>query len=123
MDSTELRDRCRQFALDVIDVCLTLGHDDLAYVIRPQLLCAATGVASNQRASRRARSKKEFASKLAVVIEEADESELWLDILSVHQRGAAHKVSALRQEASELTAIFTKSRTTALENIKHRRGA
>jgi four helix bundle protein len=76
MDPNQLRARCRQFMLDVIDVCAFLGEDDLARVIRPQLLRAATGVASNQRASRRARSTKEFAARLAVVVEEADESEL-----------------------------------------------
>jgi four helix bundle protein len=81
MVGDELRSRTRQFALDVIDLCLRLGMGDLAQLIRPQLLRSATGVAANHRAASRGRSRREFISRLKVVIEEADESELWLDIL------------------------------------------
>jgi len=120
MDPEALRFRCRKFAHDVVDLCLTLGHDDLAAVIRRQLLRAATGVATNQRASRRARSRKEFASRLAVVLEEADESESWLDLCEAKGRGAAATVRTLRQEAAELTAIFSRARATATQNLKKR---
>ena len=47
-------------------------------------------------------------------MEEADESELWLDILEAKASRSSQKlVKRLRQEASELRAIFVASRTTA----------
>jgi four helix bundle protein len=110
----ELKARARQFAMDVIDLCLELGTDDLARLVRPQLLRACTGLAANYRAAGRSRSRREFVAKLGVVIEEADESELWLDVLETKKCGPSNAVSQLRAEARELRAIFVASRGTAL---------
>ena len=117
MLTDNLRARTRQFALDVVSFCVRLPSDDLCRVVRPQLLRAATGVAANYRAACRSRSRREFASRLSVVIEEADESELWLDVLKVNQRGAAGEVQRLMAEASELTAIMAASRSTTLSGL------
>jgi four helix bundle protein len=106
--------------MDAIDLCLGLGADDLGKLVRPQLLRAATGVAANHRAASRSRSRKEYVAKLSVVIEEADESELWLDILEAKRHGPPVLIKRLRQEASELCAIFVASRTTATAGLKKR---
>jgi four helix bundle protein len=119
--SEQLRARSRQFALDVIDLCLKLDNEPVGNLIRPQLLRSGTGVASNYRAASRGRSDREFVAKLGVVIEEADESELWLDVLETKRRGPAEVVSRLRVEAGELRAIFSASRSTALANLPKRR--
>ncbi len=121
MDAAELKGRTRQFGLDVIDICMTLGTDDFAQIARRQLLRAGTGVAANYRAACWSRSSREFASKLGVVVEEADESELWLDFLLVRQYGAPTVVRRLQQEAIELRALFSKSRATTLRKIRERK--
>jgi len=104
--------------MDVIDLCLRLGSGDLGHLVRPQLLRAATGVAANYRAASRSRSRREFVSKLGVVVEETDESELWLDILEAKHHGPAETVRSLRKEASELRAVFAASRRTAAAKLK-----
>ena len=114
MIGDELRARTRQFALDGIDLCSALGHTDLAIIIRRQLLRAAMGVASSNRAAARSRSRREFIAKLSLVIEESDECELWLDILETKRIGPAAQVTRLRGEASQLCAIFVASRLTVL---------
>lgn len=121
MIANELRERSRRFALDVIRLCLKLGHDDLGQLVRPQLLRAGTGVATNHRAAGRGRSNKEFASRLGVVVEEADESEFWLDALRELKYGPTDVVNRLHQESVELRAIFSKSRSTVLDRIKRNR--
>jgi four helix bundle protein len=118
MKGQQLRDRSRRFALDVIDVCLSLGQSDLARLIRPQLLRAGTGVASNHRAAGYSRSRREFVSKFSVVIEEADESEWWLDVLETKRSGPLTDIKRLRQEAIELRAIFSASRKTAARKLR-----
>jgi four helix bundle protein len=81
--------------------------------IRDQLARSATGIAANYRATCRARSRAEFLAKLGMVVEEADESHMWLDmVLRLHLAGSG-EVERLRQEADELTAIFVASRRTA----------
>jgi len=82
------------------------------------MLRAATGVAANYRAASRCRSRREFAAKLSVVVEEADECELWLDILEAKRQGDSRVVGRLRGEAIELRAIFVASRKTALAGLR-----
>ena len=121
MDSNELQRRTRQFALDVVDLSMALGRDDFASICRRQLIRAGTGVATNYRAVCRSRSSKEFASRLAVVVEEADESELWLDFLEARRYGPAGVATRLRREADELRAIFAASRATTVRKLRERR--
>lgn len=121
MIGDELRERTRRFALDVIDLCLRMGADELGRLVRRQLMRAATGTAANHRAASRSRSGKEFIARISVVIEEADESEFWLDVLETRQQGPTTAVRALRQEAIELRAIFAKARTTASATMRNRR--
>ena len=123
VNANELRERSRRFALNVVRLCLKLGHDDLGQLIRPQLLRAGTGVATNHRAAGRGRSNKEFAARLGVVVEEADESEFWLDALRELNYGPSADVGRLHQESVELRAIFSASRTTVLTRMKESKKA
>ena len=116
MIAEDLRQRTEEFAGDVIGLCLRLEPDALGRLIQPQLLRAGSGVATNYRAARRSRSSKEFASRLAVVVEEADESEFWLGVLLKFRRGP--EVEKLHSESEQLRAIFSKSRSTTLDRIR-----
>ncbi len=118
MTQDDLKARTRQFAIAVIRLCLALGRDDLPKLVRPQVLRAGSGVAFNYRATCRARSDREFASRLGIVVEEADESELWLDVLLVFGAGDRAKVAALRREAIEIRAIMSASRSTVLRRLR-----
>ena len=80
--------------------------DDAGRVITKQILRSGTSVAANYRASCRARSQAEFIAKIGVVEEEADETALWLELLTESGIMPAQKLSALLTEANELTAIM-----------------
>jgi four helix bundle protein len=82
-------------------------------IIGHQLLRSEMSVAANHRAVCRARSRPEFLAKLAIVIEEADESTFWLEPLVDAGSIQDRKLKALRSEANQLIAIFNASRTTA----------
>ena len=77
----ELRNRTKAFALRVIRMSQALPRSREANVITQQVLRSATGMAANYRAAGRSRTKPEFIAKLGVVIEEADESVFWLEML------------------------------------------
>ena len=70
----KMQKRTKAFVLRVIKLCQSLPKSNEANVIGKQLLRSATSVGANYRASCRARSPKEFYSKICIVIEEADES-------------------------------------------------
>jgi four helix bundle protein len=59
-------------------------------------------VGANYRAAQRARSDREFVSKIGVVIEESDESPYWLELNEVSQFSVGSGLQALLQEACEL---------------------
>src|SRR5437588_12636498 len=107
-----LKARTKAFAVNVVLFCRTLPHSLETYKIAGQLIEAATSVGANYRACCRARSPAEFISKIGVVLEEADESEFWLDLL-VELGHCPEKAKVLRQEAGELTAVFAASSITA----------
>lgn len=82
-------------------------------LILNQVLRSATGIAANYRAAGRSRSKAEFIAKIGVVVEEADETVFWLEMLADSGIVRPEKLANLHAEATELVAIFTASRKTA----------
>ena len=111
--SERLKARTENFAVDVVKFCETLPNTLAGRKIAGQLIDASTSVAANYRAACRGYTRPLFVSKLAIVAEEADESELWLRILRRTGLQSAATVGALEQEAHELASIFTASLRTA----------
>jgi four helix bundle protein len=118
MTPHELRERTKRFAIEIITSSASLPRTDVARLIRAQLVRAGTAVGANYRAVCRSRSNRDFVAKLGVVIEEADETSYWLEILVDAKIVTASAVSALRREADELIRIFVTSRATARKNAR-----
>ena len=81
MDKRELQDRTKQFALRVLTLVDALPRTAGGRAISMQLVRAATSVGANYRSACRARSRAEFAAKLGIALEEADESFYWLELV------------------------------------------
>jgi four helix bundle protein len=84
-----------------------------ANVMANQLLRSATSIAANYRAAGRSRSRAEFVAKLGVVLEEADETVFWLEMLTDAGVVSKEKMHDLLGEARQLMLIFSASRRTA----------
>jgi four helix bundle protein len=82
-----------------------------AAVLGKQLIRSATSVGANYRSACRSRSRPEFASKIGIVLEEADESAFWLELIIESKVMPEPKCGPLLAEAKELTAIFTSALT------------
>jgi four helix bundle protein len=108
-----VRRRTKTFALEVVRLFRGLPKTEEARVIGKQLLRSATSVAANYRAAGRSRSKAEFIAKIGMVVEEADESLLWLELLKESGITDGQKIDSLLKEAAELVAMFSASRQTA----------
>ena len=109
----QLRDRTKAFALRVIRLFRSLPFKPDAQVLGKQLLRCGTSVAANYRSVCRSRSKAEFVARIGIVVEEADEAVLWLELLTDSGIVSPEKTKELLAEARELTAIFTSSQRTA----------
>ena len=109
----DLRGRTKRFALRIIKLFRALPRSEEARILGKQVLRSGTSVAANYRALCRARSKAEFVAKMGIVIEEADETIFWLELLVEAGIVPEAKMDDLIAEANELTAIFVASRKTA----------
>ena len=114
MNPSELKARTKTFALRIIKLTRAIPkNDDADRVIAKQIVRSGTSVAANYRASCRARSQAEFIAKMGTIEEEADETALWLELLVESGIMPTRKLSALLNEANEITAIMAASRKTA----------
>ena len=120
MENDNLKRRTKQFALRVIKLVESLPQDQVARVLGKQLLRSGTSVGANYRAACRSKSAADFIFKMGIVEEEADESGYWMELLQDSGRIKATKVSALMQEAGELTAIAVSSINTARKTPRRR---
>lgn len=112
-----LKQRTKQFALDVLAFRRSCLAGDEALDIARQLTRAATGVAANYRSTCRSRSKSEFAARIGIALDEADESALWLEIITESGMSDSPTAFRLLDEANQLAAIFAASRLTARETL------
>lgn len=102
-----LRRRTKLFAGEVVRFFIALDkrREELR-VLGKQLLRAGTSVAANYREASRARSDAEFVAKIELCASEADETQLWLELLRDDCGINADAVGPLWQEADELIAVF-----------------
>jgi len=109
----DLRERTKRFALRIIRLFRALPRGGDAQVVGKQLLRSGTSVAANYRAACRARSRPEFAARVGIVMEEADETVFWLELITESGMLPKSRLEPLLQESRELAAIFTASFGTA----------
>lgn len=109
----ELEVRTKRFAISAIRLTKQLSHTAEARDALRQLARSASSVGANHRAMRRARSFREFAAKLQVVYEEADEVCYWLEIVREILPDRSESAEALHIEGREIRAIFAKARATS----------
>jgi four helix bundle protein len=114
--TNDLLDRTKRFALATIRFCEALPKDETSRILGRQLLRAGTSVGANYRAAYRAKSKPDFISKLGTVLEEADESAYWIELLFDAGKVESKASSPLCREAGELVAIVVSSLNTARRN-------
>jgi four helix bundle protein len=116
----QLRRRVKRFAIRVLKFVKALPKDAVTSEVVRQLAGSASGTSSNYHAACRARSRAEFIAKLGLVVEEADETEHWLDVLAKAELASGSELEWLTQEAAELRAIFKASVDTARANYSRR---
>jgi four helix bundle protein len=120
MDQELMKKRTKEFAKKVIDLCRQLPENREGRLIGNQIFRSGTSVGANYRSACRGRSKADFIAKLGIVLEEADESLYWLEILAETKIVKADLLTPLMKEANELVSIFVSSLNTAKKKPRSR---
>jgi len=109
-----LRQRTKEFSGAVVRFFMELDkrREELR-ILGKQLIRSATSVAANYREASRARSDEEFTAKIDLCCQEADETQLWLELLRDDSGVSSARISPIWKEADELISIFvTMSKNT-----------
>ena len=117
MTPAEMNERAMAFALRVMRLAESLPKTAAARNIATQVVRSACSVAANYRAAQRAKSRAEFSNKVAIVLEEADETAFWIELTERAELLPAARLAELRREAEELVKIFATMRRTARQPV------
>ena len=116
MNKIDLQKRTKQFNIDVIKVCESLPRNAAGFELAKQIIRSSGSVGANYRATQRAKSKADFIYKLEIVIEEADETMYWLEVMSETGLIDTKNATVLIKEANELVSIFVATVKTTKAN-------
>lgn len=113
MNPNELKERTIDFAVRVLKFADALPNTPSGRTISNQVARSGCSVAANYRSALRGKSRPDFINKVTIVLEEADETDVWIEIAKRRGLVSEGRVAKLQAEAVELTKIFNATRTTA----------
>ncbi len=116
MNKIDLQKRTKQFNINVIKICETLPRNAVGFELAKQIIRSSGSVGANYRATQRAKSKADYIYKLEIIIEEADKTMYWLEVMSETRLIDTKIASALIKEANELVSIFVATVKTTKTN-------
>ena len=120
MTTDEMKMRTKKFSLMIIDLVEKMPNTNVIRSITNQIVRSGTSVGANYRAVCRARSDREFVAKMNIVLEEADETLFWLEIIKEKMWITKSELEMIWKEGNELTAIFVSSLKTVNNRINNK---
>jgi len=106
------RERTKRLTIDVITLYKKMPKTDESRIVGKQLIRSASSVGANYRAACRARSSAEFFAKMCIVVEEADETLFWLEILEQTAMTRKEHLVKIKSETTEILSVMAKARST-----------
>ncbi len=103
------RKRTKRLAIKVFNFCAQIPKTDASRIISRQLMRSASSVGANFRAVCIGRSLKEKFAKICIVVEEADETLYWLELLEESSLNIPIPAE-IKQEALEISKVMAVSR-------------
>lgn len=97
--------RTKALAIKIINELSELPYSDKVSVIRKQIFRSSSSVAANYRAMCRARSEKEKYAKICIVVEEADETVFWLEVIEEVNMISQVKIDEMMKESLEILKV------------------
>jgi len=111
---SELANRTKRFALEVIRLYSRLPKSTEAQVIGRQVLRSGTSVGAQYREAIRAKSVADFINKVEGALQELEETQYWFELLNeadIFRDSVV--ITSLMKESDELIAILVSSVRTA----------
>ena len=111
-----IKGRTKNLAVKIILFYEDIVKTDTTMIMGKQLVRSVTSLAANYRAACLARSNREFYAKMSIVVEEADETLFWLELLQDTKKVSEQELQPLKAEVTEILKIVSTARKNT--NIK-----
>jgi four helix bundle protein len=122
MNKEELKTRTKKYVLNMLNFIEILPNNTVGWALKGQIVRSSTSVGANYRAVCRSKSDKDFISKMETVIEEADETLFWLEIIEESKtlkNVPYNKIQELKNETNQLISIFVASVKTVKNRLNN----
>lgn len=116
MTKEELKQRTKAFNISILKLCDLLPKTTADFELAKQVIRSAGSVGANYRAACRAKSTADFIYKIEIIIEEADESMYWLEVITEADLLNISITEPYIKEANELVSIFVATAKTVKSN-------
>jgi four helix bundle protein len=103
---SDIRTRCFNFSLNVINVCDLLPNKRSAWVISDQLIRSSTSIGANLIEGRASSSRLEFKKFYEIALKSANETVYWLELSREAKLLGKISVEPLIKEAKELCSMI-----------------
>ena len=107
MKDNIIHEKSLQYAVRIVKFYTFLRENKGEYVISKQILRSGTSIGANIRESKNAESNSDFIHKLSVALKEADETQYWLELLSLSQIIDAAEFNSMHEDVKEIIALLT----------------
>lgn len=107
--STDLKQRCYQFSLDIIQLIDLLPNKKACWVISDQLVRSSTSIGANIIEAKASSSRLEFKKFYEISLKSANETIYWLNLLKDAKLISSDKIDSLIKECQELANMLGSS--------------
>ena len=102
-----LRNKCMDFAIDIVNLYKCLCENKKEYVLSKQMLRSGTSVGANLVEAQNGISSKDFLAKVYISLKETAETEFWLELLYKTDYLTPKQYDDINSKCQELIKIFT----------------
>ena len=117
MKESEVRNRARQFAIEVVGICKQIDVRGGNGVLVNQIVRSATSIGANVYEAHYAASKADFINKLHIALKECAETEYWIDLLVGAAAIDEATANQFLQECGIIRRMLVKSINTAKASL------
>jgi len=104
---SDIRNRCYQFALDVIKLTEFLPNKRVSWIITDQLIRSATSIGANLVEAKASTTRLEYKKFYEIGLKSAHETGYWLSLLFDAKLVSEDKILPLKNELYELICMLS----------------
>lgn len=101
-----LRDKCMDFAIEIVNLYKYLCEAKKEYVLSKQLLRSGTSIGANLVEAQSGISKRDFIAKIYISLKETAETEYWLELLYKTDYLSLDEYQSVNDKCKELCKLF-----------------